>query len=108
MGVWMEKHLSSEKVSVPEIRFRYMEYNRGNPFKRTVRRTHLYCNLCDETVLPHCISKIEDWEKIRRHLKYRHDLDVGEGIPIRLLSMRLFKKIVKIPQKSKESVNNGE
>ena len=46
-------------VSVPQIGFRYMEYNRGNPFKRTVRRTHLFCKVCEETVLTHCISKLE-------------------------------------------------
>ena len=81
-------------VSVPQIGFRYMEYNRGNPFKRTVRRTHLFCKVCEETVLTHCISKLEDWEKIRGHLKEEHDLDVAKEVPVRLLSLHLFKRVI--------------
>ncbi len=81
-------------VSVPQIGFRYMEYNRGNPFKKLVRRTHLFCKVCGETVLTHSISKLDDWSKIRGHLKEEHGLEVGEDVPVRLLSLHLFKRVI--------------
>lgn len=82
-------------VSVPEILIEDIMLNADNPFKKTKRWTHLRCKLCGEVVLRRAISRVSDWETVRSHLKYRHNIDPGSDIPVRLLSMRRFRRWVK-------------
>jgi len=89
------------EVSVPQIVWKQYEYNASNPFKKRVRREHLYCNLCHRDILSHGITKIEDWNKIRSHLKLRHKIDPGEEIPLRFLSVRLWAKFLDSDKEAK-------
>ena len=77
-------------IPVPEITWKTYEYNANNPFKRKTKRTHIHCSLCNEDILPHGITKIEHWKKIRMHLRVRHNIDTSPEIPVRLLSTKLW------------------
>jgi len=85
-----------DNVSAPQIRIEQVELNTNNPFKKKRLWTRLRCSLCDEIVLGKAISNQKEWDKIRLHLKFRHKIIENEGIPIRLLSMPLFRRWLKL------------
>ena len=89
------KRRSEMKVSVPEIIIDEVRLNEDNPFKKTINWMRLRCKLCGGIVLGKGVSNEKEWNKVRNHLRHRHGIDPGPGIPIRLLSNPLFRRWVK-------------
>lgn len=83
--------------SVPEVIREEEILNAGNPFKKTLRQIRLRCALCEDKriILGKGIGNEKDWDIVRRHMRAWHNIEIGKGIPIRLLSHVLFKRWVK-------------
>ena len=84
------------KISVPQIVVDEVVLNENNPFKKTRNWNRLRCKLCGQTVLGRLVTSDADWNKIRNHLKIRHNIEEDEGIPIRLFSTPLFRAWLKL------------
>lgn len=84
-------------ISCPEIIREEEILNRDNPFKKTLRQIRLRCALCDDRriILGKGIGGERDWDIVRRHMRVWHKREIGEDIPIRLLSHALLKKWIK-------------
>jgi len=78
------------EVAVPEILIEDIILNSENPFKRTLHWNRLRCKLCNEIILKRTVTNEKDWEKVRKHLRSKHSIEVSEEIPVRLLSRHLF------------------
>jgi len=83
--------------SAPEVIREEEILNENNPFKKTLRQIRLRCALCDDKriILGKGIGNERDWGIVQRHMRVWHKIDIGEDIPIRLLSRSLFKRWVK-------------
>jgi len=94
------------KPSVPEVIREEEILNEHNPFKKTLRQIRLRCTLCEDRriILGKGIGGEKDWDIVRRHMRIWHKLDIGEDIPIRLLSHSLLKKWIR--QRPKGVDNN--
>ncbi len=90
---------AKKECSVPQIKVEEVLLNANNPFKKKLTWRRLRCSECNEIVLGRGISSQEDWDKVRRHLKDRHGIIEDEGIPIRLLSLPLFRRWLKLQMK---------
>lgn len=90
------------KVSAPEVIREEEILNADNPFKKTLRQIRLRCALCEDRriILGKGIGNEKDWDIVRRHMRIWHNVDIGEDIPIRLLSNVLFKRWAKEQAKS--------
>jgi len=88
------------EITIPQLLVEDIRKNENNPFKKTIYWRQIRCRLCNEIVLGKGISNQKEWKKIKKHLKIRHDIEVDEDIPVRLLSpplfRRWFKKQIKI------------
>ena len=84
--------------SCPEVIREEEVLNENNPFKKTLRQIRLRCALCDDRgiILGKGIGNERDWDIVRRHMRIWHKIDIGEDIPIRLLSHSLLKRWVKL------------
>jgi len=84
-------------VSCPEVQLDEELLNASNPFKKKLRQTRLRCALCEDRriILGKGVGSEKDWEIVRRHMRIWHEIDVGEDIPYRLLSLSIFKRLVK-------------
>lgn len=83
--------------SAPEVIREEEILNEGNPFKKTLRQTRLRCALCEDRmiILGKGIGNEGDWDIVRRHMRIWHKVEIGEDIPLRLLSHTLFKRWIK-------------
>ena len=92
------------KGSAPEIIREEELLNADTPFKKTLRQIRLRCAVCEDRriILGKGIGGVKDWDIVRRHMRIWHNRDMGEGIPIRLLSRSLLRKWIKQhPEKSR-------
>jgi len=80
--------------SVPEVIREEEVLNENNPFKKTLRQVRLRCALCEDRriILGKGIGNEKDWDIVRRHMRIWHHIEIGEDIPIRLLSQVIFKR----------------
>jgi hypothetical protein len=97
----LEETTMEKKVAVPEVLIEDIYLNADNPFKKTMRWNHLKCKLCGEVILRRAITSKKDWQKVRTHLKIEHNIEVDEGVPMRLLSGKLFRIWLKSQMKRK-------
>jgi len=83
--------------SAPEVIREEEILNEGNPFKKTLRQIRLRCALCEDKriILGKGIGSERDWEIVRRHMRIWHKIEIGEDIPIRLLSYNILKRWMK-------------
>ena len=83
--------------SVPEVIREEEILNKDNPFKKTLRQIRLRCAICEDRriILGKGIGNEKDWDIVRRHMRIWHKIDIGEDIPIRLLSGAVFKRWIK-------------
>lgn len=102
MGKTMKK---MPKPSAPQIAIEDVILNADNPFKKKIRWTRLRCRVCGEIVLNKGIGSQKDWNKIRSHLKWRHNIEEDEEIPIRLLSHVHLRKWIRAQIKKRRSVS---
>jgi len=100
--------MSELKVSVPQIIVEEEMRNATNPFKKTLYWMKLRCKLCNEIVLGKGICNQKEWDKIRRHLEFRHGIEEDEGIPIRLLSSHLRAKWFRLQFKKRNELHSDE
>jgi len=80
-----------KKAAVPEILIEDIILNGDNPLKKTMHWNRLRCKECGEIVLKRAVTTKEDWRKVQAHLK-AHGIEVDDGIPVRLLSGRQFRR----------------
>jgi len=85
------------KGSCPEVIREEGILNQGNPFKKTLRQIRLKCALCKDKriILGKGIGNERDWNIVQRHMRIWHKKEIGEDIPIRLLSHSLLRKWIK-------------
>lgn len=83
--------------SCPEVQLDEEVLNKGNPFKKTLRQTRLRCAICEDRriILGKGVGSERDWDIVRRHMRIWHKIDIGADIPLRLLSLSLFKRWIK-------------
>lgn len=83
-----------EMISAPEVIREEEILNQDNPFKKTLRQIRLKCALCEDKriILGKGIGNEQDWDIVRRHMRIWHKIEIGEDIPIRLLSHSLLKR----------------
>lgn len=83
--------------SVPEVIREEEILNRDTPFKKTLRQIRLRCALCEDNriILGKGIGNEKDWDIVRRHMRIWHNVDIGEDIPLRLLSHTVLRRWIK-------------
>lgn len=89
------------KGAAPEIIREEEILNQGNPFKKTIRQIRLRCALCEDKrlILGKGIGNEKDWNIIRKHMRIWHKRDIGEDVPLRLLSHSVLKKWIALRRK---------
>jgi len=85
------------KVSTPEVIREEEILNEDNPFKKTLRQIRLRCAICEDKriILGKGIGNEKDWDIVQRHMRIWHKIEIGEGIPVRLLSHTLIRKWIR-------------
>jgi len=76
------------------------------PFSRLREVNRIVCKLCGEVLRKGWVTDERHWVNIQNHFRVWHKMDIGEGIPIFCLPIKVQLRLIK--EELKKEVENGE